>query len=153
MRRTLDRHTHLDLLTDGRIHHWTSGQPSRRMIRKRRLVFPMEKMREDPRKCLLHNMHSSDKRSPHLKVPSRPCQRGQRELQGHLCWTWVKRKGLTKVSGMDQLSLLDTMASTTRIAHGLKDDEEVDKTTLSETLNDESITFKHFTVKQVFPRD
>ena len=58
-----------------------------------------------------------------------------------------------KFSWMDQPSLLDTMASTARIAQGLKDDEEVDKTTLSEMLNAESSKFKHFTVKQVFPRE
>ena len=35
-----------------------------------------------------------------------------------------------RVSWLDQPSLLDTMASTARIAQGLKD-EEVEKTTLS----------------------
>ena len=40
-----------------------------------------------------------------------------------------------KVSWLDQPSLVDTMASTARIAQGLKDDEKVEKTTLSETLN------------------
>ena len=45
------------------------------------------------------------------------------------------------------------MVFTARIAQGLKDDEEVDKTTLSETLNTENSTFKHFTVKQVFPQE
>ena len=59
-----------------------------------------------------------------------------------------------KVSWMDhQPSLLDMMPSTARIAQGLKDDEEVDKTTFSEVLNAESSTFKHFTVKQVFPQE
>ena len=41
-----------------------------------------------------------------------------------------------RVSRLDQPSLQDTMASTARIAQGLKEDEEVVKTTLSETLND-----------------
>ena len=45
------------------------------------------------------------------------------------------------------------MASTARIAQGLKEDEPVEKTTLSESLNTESTSFKHLTVKQVFPRE
>ena len=40
-----------------------------------------------------------------------------------------------RVSWLDQPFLRDTMASTARIAQGLKEDEEVEKTTLSETLN------------------
>ena len=52
-----------------------------------------------------------------------------------------------------QPSLLDMMPSTARIGQGLKDDEEVDKTTFSEMLNAESSTFKHFSVKQVFPQE
>ena len=51
-----------------------------------------------------------------------------------------------RVSWLDQPSLVDTMASTARIAQGLKEDEEVEKTTLSETLNTCSSTFKHLTV-------
>ena len=58
-----------------------------------------------------------------------------------------------RVSWLDQPSLQDTMASTARIAQGLKEDEEVEKTTLSETLNTASLTFKHLTVKQIFPRE
>ena len=58
-----------------------------------------------------------------------------------------------RVSWLDQPSLQDTMASTARIAQGLKDDEEVEKTTLSDTLNTASSTFKHFKVKQIFPRE
>ena len=58
-----------------------------------------------------------------------------------------------RVSWLDQPSLQDTMVSTARIAQGLKDDEEVEKTTLSETLNTASSTFKFFTVKQIFPRE
>ena len=50
-------------------------------------------------------------------------------------------------------SLVDTMASTARITQGLKDDEDVEKTTLSETLNTSSLAFKHQTVKQIFPRE
>ena len=46
-------------------------------------------------------------------------------------------------------SLVDTMTSTARIAQGLKEDEEVEKT-LSETLNTSSSSFKHLTVKQIF---
>ena len=45
------------------------------------------------------------------------------------------------------------MASTARIAQGLKEDEEVVKTTLCETLNDNTSSFKFFTVKQIFPRE
>ena len=58
-----------------------------------------------------------------------------------------------RVSWLDQPSLKDTMASTARIAQGLKEDEEVKKTTLSETLNTASSMFKHLTVKQIFPRE
>ena len=54
---------------------------------------------------------------------------------------------------LDQPSLLDTMALTARITQGLKDEEPVEKTTLSEALNTESLTFKHLTVKQVLPRE
>ena len=57
-----------------------------------------------------------------------------------------------RVSWLDQPSLQDTMASTTGIAQGLKEDEEVEKTTFSETLNTDS-SFKFFTVKQIFPRE
>ena len=39
-----------------------------------------------------------------------------------------------KVLWLDQRSLLNTMASTAPIAQGLKEDEEVEKTRLSETL-------------------
>ena len=58
-----------------------------------------------------------------------------------------------RLSWLDQPSLKDTMASTARIAQGLNEDEEVEKTELSETLNTSSSTFKHLTVKQIFPRD
>ena len=58
-----------------------------------------------------------------------------------------------RVSWLDQPSLKDTMASMARIAQGLKEDEEVEKTTLSETLNTTSSTFKNLTVKQIFPRE
>ena len=58
-----------------------------------------------------------------------------------------------KISWLDQPSLQDTMASTARIAQGLKEDEEVVKTTLSETLNSDFPSFKFFTVKQIFPRE
>ena len=58
-----------------------------------------------------------------------------------------------RVSWLDQPSLVDTMASIARIAQGLKNDEEVEKTTLSETLNTSSSTFKHLSVKQIFPRE
>ena len=58
-----------------------------------------------------------------------------------------------RVSRLDQPSLQDTMVSTARIAQGLKEDEEVEKTTLSEILNTASSTFKFFTVKQIFPRE
>ena len=58
-----------------------------------------------------------------------------------------------RVSWLDQPSLQDTMASTARIAQGLKEDEEVVKTTLSETLNDNTSSFKFFMVKQIFPRE
>ena len=58
-----------------------------------------------------------------------------------------------RVSWLDQPSLVDTMTSTARIAQGLKEDEEVEKTTLSETLNTSSSSFKRLTVKQIFPRE
>ena len=58
-----------------------------------------------------------------------------------------------RVSWLDQPSLKDADASTARIAQGLKEDEGVEKTTLSETLNTTSSTFKHLTVKQIFPRE
>ena len=58
-----------------------------------------------------------------------------------------------RVSWLDQPSLVDTMASIVRIAQGLKNDEEVEKTTLSETLYTSSSTFKHLSVKQIFPRE
>ena len=58
-----------------------------------------------------------------------------------------------QVSWLDQPSLKDTMASIACIAQGLKEEEEVKKTTLSETLNTSSSTFKHLTVKQIFPRE
>ena len=58
-----------------------------------------------------------------------------------------------RVSWLDQPSLMDTMASTACIAQELKDDEEVEKTTLSETLNTSSSTIKHLSVKQIFPRE
>ena len=57
------------------------------------------------------------------------------------------------VSWLDQPSLTDTMASTARIAQGLKEDETVEKTTLSESLNTGSSKFKHLTVKQSFLRE
>ena len=62
-------------------------------------------------------------------------------------------EGTDRVSWLDQPSLQDTMASTARIAQGLKEDEEVEKTTLSETLNTDSSSFKFFTVKQIFRRE
>ena len=55
------------------------------------------------------------------------------------------------MSWLEQLSLTDTMASTARIAQGLREDQPVEKATLSESLNTESTSFKHLTVKQVFP--
>ena len=58
-----------------------------------------------------------------------------------------------RVSWLDQPSLQDKMASTARIAQGLKEDEEVEKATFSETLNTDSSSFKFFTVKQIFPRE
>ena len=39
------------------------------------------------------------------------------------------------------------------IAQGLKENEEVVKTTLSQTLNSDFSSFKFFTVKQIFPRE
>ena len=58
-----------------------------------------------------------------------------------------------RVSWLDQPSLTDAMTSTARITQGLKEDEEVEKTTLSEALNTGSSTFKHLTVKQIFPQE
>ena len=62
-------------------------------------------------------------------------------------------KVTNRVSWLDQPSLTHMMASTARIAQGLKEDEPVEKTTLSESLNTESTSFKHLTVKQVFPHE
>ena len=58
-----------------------------------------------------------------------------------------------RVSWLDQPSLIDTMTSTARIAQGLTEDGEVEKTTFSETLNTGSSSFKHLTVKQIVPRE
>ena len=58
-----------------------------------------------------------------------------------------------RVSWLDQPSLVDTMVSTARIAQGLKDDEDVEKTTLSDILDTSSSTVKHLPVKQIFPRE
>ena len=58
-----------------------------------------------------------------------------------------------RVSWLDQPSLQDMLVSTARIAQGLKNDEEIEKTTLFETLNTVSSTFKFLTVKQFFPRE
>ena len=58
-----------------------------------------------------------------------------------------------RVSWLDQPSLTDKMASTARIAQGLKEDETVEKTTLSESLNTGSSAFKHLTVKQISLRE
>ena len=58
-----------------------------------------------------------------------------------------------RVSWLDQPSLTDTMVSTARIAQSRKEDEAVEKTTLSESLIMDSSSFKHLTVKQVFPRE
>ena len=57
-----------------------------------------------------------------------------------------------RISWLDQPSLQDTMASMAHIAQGLKEDEVV-KTTLSETLNSDFSAFKFFMVKQIFPRE
>ena len=57
------------------------------------------------------------------------------------------------VSWTDQPSLLDTMGLMEWIAQGLNEEEPVEKTTFSEALNTDSSTFRHLTVKQVFPRE
>ena len=82
-------------------------------------------------------------------VQSQPCQdtQGVQGVATGSGWQWGYRSGI--VVG----PALDTMASTARITQGLKEDEEVEKTTLSETLNTASLTFKHLTVKQIFPRE
>ena len=43
------------------------------------------------------------------------------------------------------------MASAAHIAQDFKEDDTVEKTTLTESLNTDSLAFKHLTVKQVFP--
>ena len=58
-----------------------------------------------------------------------------------------------RISWLDQPSLQDTMASAAHIAQVLKENEEVVKTTLSETLNSDFSSFKFFTVKQIFARE
>ena len=77
----------------------------------------------------------------------------QSERPGRLCWTWAARRWLTESRGWTSRPFKTRWFSMARIAQGLKDDEEVDKTTLSETLNTASSTFKFFTVKQIFPRE
>ena len=75
----------------------------------------------------------------------------QNERPGRLCWTWAARRWLTESRGWTSRRFKTRWFSTARIAQGLKDDKEVEKTTLSETLNTASSTFKFFTVKQIFP--
>ena len=108
VRHALDLHTHLDLLIDGRIHHWTSRRTSRWMMRKRHLVFPMEKMKEVPGTCLLHNMHSSvtSSKGAFKIVPARTKGAARASLLD-----LGEKEKTDKVSWMDQPSLLDTMAS------------------------------------------
>ena len=77
----------------------------------------------------------------------------QSERPGRLCWTWAARRWLTESRGWTSHRFKTQWFSTACIAQGLKDDEEVEKTTLSETLNTASSTFKFFTVKQIFPRE
>ena len=58
-----------------------------------------------------------------------------------------------RVSWLDQPSLQDTLVfSTARIAQGLKDDEEVEKTTLSETLNTQSPLHSSSSRRSSFPQ-
>ena len=87
-----------------------------------------------------------------VPVVSSGCHVFQRYLQGQSRQVTQSVQGVM-VSWLYQPSLVDTMTSTARIAQGLKEDEEVKKTTLSEMLNTSSSTFKHLTVKQVFPRE
>ena len=62
----------------------------------------------------------------------------QSERPERLCWTWVIRRWLTEYRGWTSRLFRTRWFSTARIAQGLKDDEEVEKTTLSETLSTQS---------------
>ena len=93
------------------------------------------------------NTRSSDKLWLREKDRLKSTLLRQSERPERLCWTWVIRRWLTESRGWS------SRLFRRRIAQGLKDDEEVEKTTLSETLNTASSTFKFFTVKQIFPRE
>ena len=58
----------------------------------------------------------------------------QNERPGRLCWTWAARRWLTESRGWTSRRFKTRWFSTARIAQGLKDDKEVEKTALSETL-------------------
>ena len=128
----------------------TSLQRWTRMPREPFLMI--RKTRVTVRRSLQRNIRSSDKLWLHQRDRTKSTLLRQSERPGPLCWTWVIQRWLT-VSWLDQPSLQDTMASTARIAQGLKEDEEVEKTTFSETLNVDSC----FTVKnlkeEIFPRE
>ena len=66
----------------------------------------------------------------------------QNERPGRFCWTWAARRWLTESHGWTSRRFKTWWFSTARIAQGLKDDKEVEKTTLSETLNTASSTFQ-----------
>ena len=128
----------------------TSPRP---WIRRSREFFLMTRtMRMTVGRSQQLNTRSSDKLWLRQRDHLKSTLLRQSERPECLCWTWVIRRWLT-VSWLDQPSLQDTMVSTAHTAQGLKDDEEVEKTTLSETLNTASSTFKFFTLKQIFPRE
>ena len=117
----------------------------------RREHFQRTRMLRATARSLQHNMKSSGKLSllPRERTRSTLPRLGARASLLDLGDTEVP----DRVSWLDQPSHQDTMASTARIVQGLKEDEEVVKTTLSETLNDNTSSFKFFTVKQIFPRE
>ena len=80
----------------------------------------MGKMKMDPAgRCCLHSTSCSTRQWPAQKDHSSLTRPSLGEPPEHLSWT----SPMDWVSWLDQPSLTDTMASTARIAQGLKEDE------------------------------
>ena len=123
---------------------WTSQQLSTWWRTSETGLCRMTKMKKDPAgKCHQHSTNCFV-RQWHLRYVS---ESSQSIPHGPGWWR------SDRVSWLVQPSLTDTMTSTAWIDLGLKENEEVEKTTLSESLNTDSSTFKHLTVKQIFPRE
>ena len=86
----------------------TSLQRWTRMPREPFLMT--RKTRVTVRRSLQRNIRSSDKLWLHQRDRTKSTLLRQRERPGPLCWTWVIRRWLTRVSWLDQHSLQDTMA-------------------------------------------